>query len=234
MVIDEADFRSRCQDFADAFGGAGARALRGQGVPVQRDRALAATTRACRWTSAPAASWPLALRAGFPRGRIALHGSNKSAGRADHGRAGGDRRHRRRFVLRDRPAGRASPTAAAAPIPVHDPGDGRRRGAHPRVHRHRARGPEVRLLAGRRRRRRGGPPGRRAAGAAAGRPALAHRLADLRPVRLRGLRAPGGRGCSSRSSPSTRSSPTRIAALDLGGGLGIAYTARPTTRPPRT
>ena len=42
MVIDEADFRSRCQDFADAFGGAERRALRRQGVPVQRDRALAA------------------------------------------------------------------------------------------------------------------------------------------------------------------------------------------------
>ena len=41
MVIDEADFRSRCQDFADAFGQAARRALRRQGLPVRRGGALA-------------------------------------------------------------------------------------------------------------------------------------------------------------------------------------------------
>ena len=103
------------------------------------------------------------------------------------------------------------------------PGHGRRRGAHPRVHRDRARGPEVRLLAGGRRRRRGGPPGGRAcrrwswsgctrtsarrSSTPSGFEVAAHRVVGLL-VRLRdelGVEPP---------------------CLDLGGGLGIAYTGR--------
>ncbi len=42
MVIDEADFRSRCQDFADAFGGCQGRPLRRKSLFVHRDCPLAA------------------------------------------------------------------------------------------------------------------------------------------------------------------------------------------------
>ena len=73
---------------------------------------------------------------------------------------------------------------------------------------------------------------RRQSRACAGRPALAHRLADLRPVRVRGRGAPGGGAAGRRSSPTTRSSPTCIATLDLGGGLGIAYTPADDPPPP--
>ncbi|MBN9609507.1 MAG: diaminopimelate decarboxylase [Actinobacteria bacterium] len=77
MVMDEGDFRSRCRDFAVAFGdpanvhyagkaflsGGVARWLaeEGLGLDVCSEGELA-----------------LALKAGFPPGRIALHGSNKS------------------------------------------------------------------------------------------------------------------------------------------------------------
>ena len=61
-----------------------------------------------------------------------------------------------------------------------------------------------------------------AAGARARRPALAHRLADLRHRGLRGRRAPGRR-------PARRSvrdeHGVEVAELDLGGGMGIAYLA---------
>ena len=62
----------------------------------------------------------------------------------------------------------------------------------------------------------------RAAVARAGRPAQPHRLADLRHRRLRGRRAPRGRAARRRSA--TRVG-LELPELDLGGGLGIAYTA---------
>jgi len=77
MVVDEADFRSRCQDYADAFG-------------VATDVHYAGKAFLCaevvRWLNDEGLSLDictggelsLALRAGFPAGRIALHGSNKS------------------------------------------------------------------------------------------------------------------------------------------------------------
>jgi diaminopimelate decarboxylase len=77
MVIDEADFRSRCQDFADAFGGAkgvhyaGKAFLCTEIVHWLHDEGLALDV-------CTAGELKLALRAGFPPERIALHGSNKS------------------------------------------------------------------------------------------------------------------------------------------------------------
>jgi diaminopimelate decarboxylase len=79
MVIDEADFRSRCQDFADAFGGA-------KGVHYAGKAFLC--TEIVRWLHeeglaldvCTSGELRLALRAGFPADRIALHGSNKSLG----------------------------------------------------------------------------------------------------------------------------------------------------------
>ena len=77
MVVDEADFRSRCQDFADAFGTAGAVHYAGKAFLCGE---------IVRWLDDEGMSLDvctggelaLALRAGFPAGRIALHGSNKS------------------------------------------------------------------------------------------------------------------------------------------------------------
>jgi diaminopimelate decarboxylase len=77
MIIDEADFRSRCHDFADAFGAAadvhyaGKAFLSGETVRWLHDEGLSLDV-------CSGGELTLALRAGFPAGRIALHGSNKS------------------------------------------------------------------------------------------------------------------------------------------------------------
>ena len=78
FVIDEDDFRGRCREIAAAFGGGEQRALRRQGVPVQRDRPLGRPRRACRSTSPAAANSPSPCTPDFPAERIALHGNNKS------------------------------------------------------------------------------------------------------------------------------------------------------------
>nr|WP_245599385.1 diaminopimelate decarboxylase [Nakamurella lactea] len=77
MVVDEADFRSRCHDYADAFGDAaavhyaGKAFLCGEVVRWLADEGLSLDV-------CSGGELALALRAGFPAGRIALHGSNKS------------------------------------------------------------------------------------------------------------------------------------------------------------
>nr|WP_240188283.1 diaminopimelate decarboxylase [Nakamurella flavida] len=78
MALDEADFRSRCRDFADAFGRAdavhyaGKAFLCGEVVRWLADEGLSLDV-------CTGGELALALRAGFPAERIALHGSNKSA-----------------------------------------------------------------------------------------------------------------------------------------------------------
>jgi diaminopimelate decarboxylase len=77
MVMDEDDFRSRCHDFADAFGSADA-------VHYAAKAFLSGET--ARWLNAEGlgldvcseGELAVALRAGFPAERIAFHGSNKS------------------------------------------------------------------------------------------------------------------------------------------------------------
>ena len=106
---------------------------------------------------------PLGGRRGL--GRRRLHRGRARRGAAGRGRSGADRAARqqqerggaadrpggrgrpdhRRLVRRDRPAG-AARGLSGGPAAGDGPGDHRRRGAHPRVHRDRARGPEVRLL----------------------------------------------------------------------------------------
>ncbi len=77
MVIDEADFRSRCQDFSHAFGSANSVHYAGKAflcteiVHWLDDEGLALDV-------CTSGELRLALRAGFPPRRIALHGSNKS------------------------------------------------------------------------------------------------------------------------------------------------------------
>lgn len=77
MVMDEADFRSRCRDFAAAFGDPTAVHYAGKAF-------MSATL--LRWLAeeglgldvCTGGELALALKAGFPAQRIALHGSNKS------------------------------------------------------------------------------------------------------------------------------------------------------------
>ncbi len=77
MVVDQADFRSRCRDYADAFGDA---------ADVHYAGKAFLCAEVVRWLNDEGLSLDvctggelaLALRAGFPAARIALHGSNKS------------------------------------------------------------------------------------------------------------------------------------------------------------
>ncbi len=77
LAMDEGDFRSRCQDFANAFGSA---------ADVHYAAKAFLTSHIVTWLDAEGLSLDvcsggelrLALRAGFPAQRIALHGSNKS------------------------------------------------------------------------------------------------------------------------------------------------------------
>lgn len=77
MVLDETDFRSRCVDFAAAFGRADLVHYAGKAFLC---------TEIVRWLDAEGLSLDVAsggelgvaLRAGFPPQRIAMHGSNKS------------------------------------------------------------------------------------------------------------------------------------------------------------
>ena len=75
-VLDEADFRSRCQDFADAFAGA----------DVHYAGKAFLCGRVARWVAEEGLfldvctgnELALALSAGFPVDRVSLHGNNKS------------------------------------------------------------------------------------------------------------------------------------------------------------
>ena len=193
-VLDEADFRGRCRGLRATL-----RRRRRATTPARRSSAARSPAgsprRACASTSAPAASCRRAggrvpARADRAARQQQVASPSCSRARRRRGRAG-----RRRLVRRDRPAGSRWPRGRRRrPAAGADPGHRRRRGAHPRVHRHRARGPEVRLLARQRRRAdRGGRASIREPAPRARRAALAHRLADLRHLRLRGRRAPGGR-----------------------------------------
>lgn len=77
MVMDEGDFRSRCAEFATAFGGpanvhyAGKAFLSGAVVRWLADEGLGLDV-------CSGGELALALKAGFPPDRIAMHGSNKS------------------------------------------------------------------------------------------------------------------------------------------------------------
>jgi len=77
FVLDEADFRSRCAEFATAYGDPAA---------VHYAAKAFLCTEVARWVAAEGLSLDvcsggelaIALRAGFPAGRIAMHGNNKS------------------------------------------------------------------------------------------------------------------------------------------------------------
>jgi diaminopimelate decarboxylase len=77
FVVDEDDFRSRCREMAEAFGG---------GANVHYAAKAFLSAEVARWVSqeglcldvASGGELAVALHAGFPAARIALHGNNKS------------------------------------------------------------------------------------------------------------------------------------------------------------
>lgn len=77
FVVDEDDFRSRCREIADAFGG---------GTNVHYAAKAFLCSEVARWVAdeglsldvASGGELAVALHAGFPAQRIALHGNNKS------------------------------------------------------------------------------------------------------------------------------------------------------------
>ena len=225
-VLDEADFRARARAFRDAFSAYDV---------FYAGKAFLCTTVAT-WVQEEGlcldvcsnGELTVALRAGFDPARIGYHGNNKTADRAAPRGRGRRRPDRRRLLRRDRPAGDRSPPTRAA-----RPGDGaghrRRRGAHPRVHRDRPRGPEVRLLDHHRRRLRGGPPGagrRRASSCSACTPTSAARSSTPPASRS----PPAGCWRCRRGSPTSSASRCRR----WTSAAASASPTRPrTTRPTR-
>ena len=236
FVLDEADFRGRAAGLRRRLRRTPTCTTRPRRSSAARSPAGSPRT-ACTSTSAAATSSPLALAAGFPAERIALHGNNKSVVELRAGRRRRRRPHRARLLRRDRPAGpagrRPGRRGRRAGAGAH-PGHRRHRGAHPRVHRHRARGPEVRLLAGHRRRadrRRPGDPRAGAASSPACTPTSARRSST--PPASRSPRTAWS-ACSARCTrppASCSASSTSAAASASPTWPRTTRSARPTSPP---
>ena len=115
FVCDEADLRSRCADYRDAFG---------PDAGVFYAAKAFCSKAVLRWVSdeglgldvCTGGELEVALAAGFPPERITLHGNNKSLAELDPGRPGRGRAHRARLVRGDRaadPGGRSGRDDAA-------------------------------------------------------------------------------------------------------------------------
>ena len=244
FICDEDDFRQRCRGYREAFGPqAGvfyaAKAFCCRGV--------------LRWVTeeglgvdvCTGGELEVALQAGVPPEMITLHGSNKlesELARAldvgvGHIVVDSFEEIARLAFLTDPPVpGRGARIAMAAqtgpaeqkrdrrPAPVPAPGAGpgyhRSRGAHPRVRGHRPRRPEVRLLAVLRRGGRGGAPGPGLPGVEL---AGLHSHIGSQIFDTDGFEAAARRvlGLAVRIRDEHG---IVISELNLGGGLGIAYT----------
>ena len=111
FLLDEADFRSRARGYAEAFAGA--------------DVFYAGKAFLCgavaRWVDeeglhldvCSGGELAVALRAGFPAERIALHGNNKSVAELEMALDAGVGRIVARLLRRDRAPGRPGPRSAA-------------------------------------------------------------------------------------------------------------------------
>ena len=111
-----------------------------------------------------------------------------------------------------------------------DPGDRRRRGAHARVHRHRARGPEVRVLDHQRRRVAGGAAWSQAAD---GLNLLGlHSHIGSQIFDSSGFEVAARRVLALQARISEELGVT-LPEIDLGGGFGIAYTTQDDPSRPR-
>ena len=220
-VLDEADFRARARAFRDAFAAYDV---------FYAGKAFLCTTVA-QWIAeeglcldvCSGGELTVALRAGFDPARIGYHGNNKSYAELRRAVDAGVGRIIVDSLRRDRAARPRSPRTSSRTRRGDGAGDRRRRGAHPRVHRHRPRGPEVRLLDHQRRRLRG-----RHAGSAP-------------PTRLELLGLHCHIGSQIFDSSGFEVAARRVLALharisdelgvtmpelDLGGGFGIAYTTQ--------
>ena len=143
-VLDEADFRARARAFRDGFAD----------YDVFYAGKAFLCTEVARWIAEEGLNLDVCsdrradrgaarrLRPGPDRLPRQQQDPRRAAPRGRRGR----RPDHRRLVRRDRAARRRSPPSSAPHRAGHGAGDRRRRGAHPRVHRHRARGPEVRAL----------------------------------------------------------------------------------------
>ena len=219
-VLDEADFRARARAFRDAFAGYDV---------FYAGKAFLCTTVA-RWVAeeglcldvCSGGELTVALRAGFDPARIGYHGNNKTVRRAaPRGRAPASAGSS--STRSTRSSGWPRSTAELGRDRAGDgAGDGRRRGAHPRVHRHRPRGPEVRLLDHLGRRPRGRTPGaatRRASSCSACTPTSARQIFDtsgfevaarrVLALHAQVVRRARRRRCPSSTSAAASASPTR-------------------------
>ncbi len=198
------------------------RLLRRQGVPLRAASPAGSRRRGSASTSAPAASCsPRCAPASPPSASpstATTRASPSSSSPSTPASAGTSSTRSRRSSgsRRQRPVARRRGRRPG-------PGHRRRRGAHPRVHRHRARGPEVRPLA-----RRAARPRRPCAGSSSCRRCASS--ACTRTSARRSSTPPASR-CprtgSSASPPAVRDEHgIEVAELDLGGGMGIAYTRR--------
>ena len=227
FVVSEADFRARARDFKDSFDAAFADLC--GGVDVYYAGKAFLCTEVARWVAQEGlrldtcSGGELAVAAAcrHPR-RQPGPARQQQVRRRTEPRAG----HGPGPDCGGQPAGTAR---GWAPLPQdrgdtgqrHAAPDPRRARPHARVHRHRARRPEVRPVHGSRTRSTGGlSAGCRSRGRSTGErghpaagPALPHRLADLRP---RGLRAGGprparlpGRGQGAARRRASRTGPGR-------------------------
>ena len=148
-VLDEDDFRSRARDFRDSFATAFERLA---GADVYYAGKAFLCTAVARWVAeeglhldvCTGGELAVARRAGLPRGADRLPRQQQVRRRDPRRPVLRRRPHRRRLLPGDRPhrRRRGRPRRRRA---GHGPRHGGRRGAHPRVHRDRPRGPEVRL-----------------------------------------------------------------------------------------
>ena len=250
FVCDEADFRQRCRGYREAFG-AQAGVFYAAKAFCCRGVLRWVTEEGLGVDVCTGGELEVALQAGVPPEMITFHGSNKleselaraldagvghivvdsfeeiarlayltdppvpgrGARVPDRATANGNA-NGRRDRRRDRRAWRRVPAPGAGP------GHHRSRGAHPRVRGHRSRRPEVRFLAVLRRSRRGGAPG-----------------AGLPGVELAGLHSHIGSQIFDTDGFEAAARRVLglavrirdehgivISELNLGGGLGIAYT----------
>ena len=215
FVLDEDDFRSRARAYAGRLHRHRC-LLRQQGIHARSTSCVGWREEGLGLDVATDGELAVAERAAVPDGARALSRQQQVGRRAD-ARGVARRRSRRHRLDRGDPAAGAVRRGGRRPAA----GAGTRhcwcRGAHPRVHRDRPRGPEVRFLPGVRCSCPRHRAGAAAALARAGGPPLAHRLADLRHLRIRGCCAPRRRAAWRRSGSGTASS---LPELNLGGGLG--------------
>ena len=191
-------------------------------------------TTVARWIAEEGLSLDVCTGGELARGRagrvpdrtaIGFHGNNKSTRRAGPSRrarasagSSSTRSTRSSGWPSDRRR-RARRTAAG-----HGPGDRRGRGAHPRVHRHRARGPEVRLLDQQRRRAGGGP--RRSASADGLELLGLHSHIGSQIFDSSGFEVAARRVLALHAADLASELGVELPELDLGGGFGIAYTTQ--------